>query len=373
MTRIEDMSIVSFLSVKGGTGKTTTALGLASLLMKYTPVTIIEWQRENPQYRNLLFPEGVEIEKNVIEHKINIIKEEMPEEMPISYVINSPVFKDHKNSQNLSLLLLNAPKGRSATDGIKLPAVSGSLIVSGDEMDVRTQSKKIIAISKHFDTKTHLVITDYDAGLENIMGILPFYRAVKGYSLEQALAEESALFNNFTLDDFLFSVHSAIFRQTKNITSAAPRCFNEFGELNYDLNEIYKKSNDNTYTSSSSYRFNNGIIVFVASPAIAEVHALKDRAAFFRDLGPNNKYVLILNQTTEENVEEIEQYLRKKMGKSFMFNRVFGLPQIPYMEFGNITKNGNPFLLPTFSDRSECIEYKDKLMAVSEYILSQKM
>jgi len=50
--------------------------------------------------------------------------------------------------------------------------------------------------------------------------------------------------------------------------------------------------------------------MFVANTALSELNALCGKSWFFRDMGPNNKYGLIVNNASDEDLPVIVDYLR---------------------------------------------------------------
>ena len=110
--------------------------------------------------------------------------------------------------------------------------------------------------------------------------------------------------------------------------------------------------------------------MFVASTAVAEVKSIADRAFFFKDMGPDNHYLLVINQATPADAKGIEAYLKGQMGDKFMFERVFGLPTIPYMAFGNMRSGVDPTVLPVMASDPASIHYKRCLQQVANHIIA---
>lgn len=403
MSYLSSTALVSFVSVKGGTGKTTAAISLAALLSDRTSVALIEAQRENPQYRHLLLPEGISLR--------HAQGREGDKELVYASGEDLPSFQ----TQNLSLVPLDLPKGRSSVETTTLSRT----LFSAFDAYLRSKGQftssleyEVVDLSGNLHTLTNIqqssiVLVDYDAGLDRtlIERMLPFHRAVHGYGVTQSVREHVDLNG---LGDDVFTLFMKYVSCKDIAWCHQPRCNLDtkvvlvyddmttrfFSSAKIDITKrpfpvhfasehepvfsgektIYKERTilkpmpileEETYAQKE--RFGKGIIVFVASPAIAEIGGIIDRAFFFRDLGVNNHYVLIINQAKEEDARLIEEHLRRGLGKSYMFDLVIGLPHIPYMQFGNIRAQGNHFMLPV----QECQEYKQKLSMLAEYV--QKM
>ncbi len=370
MTPVDYMTLISVVSVKGGTGKTITSLNLSALLSEMVPTIVIEGQRENPQYASLLFANNPTT-TNILNQGtfVNTILES-PTFTPAS---SSEVFSVRPAS-NLYFIILHPPKGRFESEGnqvklIKVGTLSGGELrqLTASQEHIMMYSECMQAISRNFTNERQAVIIDYDAGIATQANqILAFHRAVNGYGIEQLINEHIALNPVDAQRDVHKILESYVFERSFNflsgrigVDSGVPMILDTKAGMQPILL-------DDEFTPYG--RFKSGFLVFVANPSKAEINALVDRKFFFRDLGASNHYILVINQAREEDVREIDTFLRKQMGADYMFEGVFGLPSISYMEFGNMRVGGNSFLLPVFSENQECMTYTEQIRKLASFI-----
>ena len=394
MTKFSSTNLVSVVSAKGGTGKTTTINALVSHLAECVRLTIIEAQRENPQYKKLHWGED---EAEVIE-----IPNVEYQNQTIKLGINSPIFHT-KIRDNITIHFLDEPSTIGHQEGFRLfeggyafpkPPLGARGSMTSEESKVFSQAGTIASIVQGFDDPSRLIIIDQDAGIDRLTSrlVLPFHRAVHGYGAFQALQEivaiegpkkgltiESAerIYRHFYLKDNTVQI-------TENEEELKKRKLSDwcreditvfpsplqFGRM--DSPRDYKLRSLSLYEEKDyqdAKRMKSGLLLFVANTAVAELNGLINRSYFFRDLGPNNKYVLIVNNASDDDIVAITRYLEEGMGQSFMFDRVFNLPTVR-MPFGNIRAQGNPRLLPKYSNEADSVMYTKKMEEISAYVLS---
>lgn len=347
---------VTDYSVKGGTGKTTTMLGLAALLAERGRKTVVmDLQFLNPQHIALVG--GEEPKEYCIDPKLfGSFKKESTFDIT-KYMTPSKNTKALKNmnlNDNLFFIFLNT---RRKGYGVITQNLLENIFVSDHFASIGRGGLRHNFYGLLEETFSELlglgfeyILIDNDASLFDIKKTqLPsFFRYLEGYT-DEITRKEYARMNNLdpVKDKHLIDegVMPILYGSPYSLTIC---------ERKFTVRDEEGRLEDR--------RFSKGISLFVSTPNVAEITGLKESDYFFEDFGPNHIYVLVINQGNKASLNNVKKELEKLPFKEYCF-----LPSID-MRFGQLGNEVERYRLPIYGDSKEEKSYRRNIENLIERV-----